>query len=166
MSQLVISPPIVLPTLTVHSTVALGSSGDVLLDRTAAGSLTIGGTGNGQLLGVKTLSELLTIAAAATSTTTIQLPALALIIAVSVRVTVVIPTATTFTVGDGGSADRYNTGTNVAVAANTTNVGTKAGLYYNASATGVVITPDMQPAAATGRVRVTIHYLDVTAPTS
>ena len=53
-----------------------------------------------------------------------------------------------------------------ALAAGTTNVGTKAGAYYNASALAVRLTPDVQPADNSGRVRVTIHYIDVTAPTS
>lgn len=121
---------------------------------------------NGQNLAVSYLTELTTIADAASSSTTIQLPAHAIILAVPVRVTVVIPTASNFTVGDAGSAARYNTGSNVAVAANTTNVGTKAGAYYNASAASVILTPDMTPADATGRVRVTIYYIALTAPTS
>ena len=87
-------------------------------------------------------------------------------LAVSVRVVTVIPTAATFTVGDSGSAARFNTGSNVAVAAGTTNVGTKAGAYYNATAAGILITPNLTPGAATGQVRVTIHYIEVTAPTS
>jgi hypothetical protein len=121
---------------------------------------------NGQSLNIKNLTELTTIAAAATTDTTIQLPAGAIILSVSVRVTTVIPTATTFDVGDSGSATRFNTAS-VAVAANSTDVGTKAGAYYNASATAVRLTMNgTPPAANTGRVRVTISYIDVTVPTS
>lgn len=121
---------------------------------------------NGQLISIKSLTELTTIAASATTTTTIQLPANAIILSVSVRVTTVIPTATTFSVGDAGSATRYSTA-NVSTAANSTDVGTKAGAYYNASATGVLLTMNGgTPAANTGRVRVTIAYIEVTAPTS
>jgi hypothetical protein len=120
---------------------------------------------NGQMLQVKSLTELTTIAAAATTATAIQLPAGAIILAVSVRVVTVIPTAATFTVGDLGSANRYNTAA-VNVAAGSTDVGTKAGAYYNPAAVGVVITPNATPGAATGQVRVTIHYIAVTAPTS
>ncbi len=121
---------------------------------------------NGQEWGVKILTELTTIAASATTTTAIQLPAGAVILAVTVRTTVVIPTATSYSVGDSGSATRYNTA-NVGVAANSTDSGTKAGAYYNASATGVLLTMNGgTPAANTGRVRVTIFYYSVTPPTS
>lgn len=131
----------------------------------AAGQLGFSLQANGQVLGVKTLTELTTIAIAASTDTTIQLPASAIILAVSVRVTVVIPTAATFTVGDAGVADRFSTAA-VTVAAGSTNPGTKAGAYYNASATAVRITPDIPVLADTGRVRVTIHYIDVTPATS
>jgi hypothetical protein len=54
----------------------------------------------------------------------------------------------------------------VLVAAGTTDAGTKAGAYYNASALAVRITPNIQPADNSGRVRVTIHYYTVTPATS
>lgn len=120
---------------------------------------------NGQILAVQQLTELTTIAAAATTDTTIQMPAGAVVLAVDVRVTVVIPTAATFTVGDSGSATRFSTAA-VAVAAGSTDAGTKAGAYYNASALSVRITPNAQPADNSGRVRVTIHYYIVTPATS
>ena len=139
---------------------------DLTLTREGAGQFGFGGGGNGQQLNLLRLTELTTIAAAATTDTTIQMPAGAIILGVSVRVTVVIPTAATFTVGDSGSAARFNTGANVSTAVDTTNAGTKAGAYYNASALAVRITPNAQPANNSGRVRVTIHYLTVTPPTS
>ena len=123
---------------------------------------------NGQVLAIKVLEELTTIAAAASSSTTIQLPAGAVILAVTVRVTTAIPSTggvTGFTVGDAGSAARYNTAT-VSITAGSTDAGTKAGAYYNASATAVVLTPNASPAANTGRVRTTIFYYQVTPPTA
>lgn len=123
------------------------------------------GSGNGQGIGHKSLSELTTIAAAATTDTTIQMPANSIVLAVSVRVTTAIPTAATFTVGDSVSPARFSTAA-VSTAADTTDVGTKAGAYYNASALAIRITPNLTPADNTGRVRVTIHYLEVTPPTS
>jgi hypothetical protein len=120
---------------------------------------------NGQALTVKAKTELLTIAAAATSTTTITKPANSIILAVPVRVTVALPVTTNFTVGDSGSATRFSTAA-VAKAINSTDPGTKAGAYYNATAEGIVITPDSTPSDTTGRVRVTIYYLEVTPPTS
>lgn len=120
---------------------------------------------NGQAAGVYTLTELLTIAAAATSTTTIQKPANSIIVGVSVRVTVALPITSTFTVGDSTLATRFSTAA-VSKAVNSTDKGTKAGAYYNATAEGIIITPDTVPSDATGRVRVTIHYINVTPPTS
>lgn len=120
---------------------------------------------NGQSIGIKSLTELLTIAAAATSTTTIQKPAHAIILGVSVRVTTAVTCTSTFTVGDSGDAARFSTAA-VSKAAASTDKGTKAGAYYNATAEGIVITPDTVPSDNTGRVRVTIHYLEVTPPTS
>lgn len=120
---------------------------------------------NGQVFAIKSLTELTTIAAAASTDTTIQMPAGAIVLAVSVRVTVAIPTAATFTVGDSGSAARFST-TTVSVNVNSTDKGTKAGAYYNASALEVRITPNAQPANNNGRVRVTIYYIEITPPTS
>ncbi len=121
---------------------------------------------NGQSLGLQSLSELTTIAASPTTTTTIQMPAGAIVMAVSVRTTVVIPTATSYSVGDSGSATRFNTA-NVGVAATSTDAGTKAGAYYNATATGILLTMNGgTPGDNTGRVRVTIFYFLSTPPTS
>lgn len=139
--------------------------GSTSILQTAVGSLSIDGTGNGQRFGIKTLTELTTVAAAATTDTTILMPAGALILGVTVRVTVVIPTATNFTVGDSGSAARFSTAA-VSSAANSVDSGTKAGCYYNAGALAVRFTPDQTPGANSGRIRVTIHYVDLTAPTS
>lgn len=121
---------------------------------------------NAQSVGLLQLTEVTTIAAAGTTTTTIQMPAGAIVIAVNVRVTTVIPTATSFSVGDSGSATRFSTA-NVSTAATSTDPGTKAGAYYNASATGILLTMNGgTPADNTGRVRVTIYYFLSTPPTS
>ena len=124
-----------------------------------------GDTANGQSLKIKALTEELTIANTATSTTTIQKPANSIVLAVSVRVTTAVTCTTNFTVGDSGSAARFST---IAVpkGAGNTNPGTKAGAYYNATAEGIIITPDTTPTDSTGRVRVTIHYIEANAPSS
>jgi len=121
--------------------------------------------GNLGYLQVKAVSELTAIAAAAFTDTTIQTPANSLILGVTVRVTVVIPTAATFDVGVAGATTRYGTG--IAVAANTTNTspGTTNPSLYSA-ATSIRITPNLQPADNSGRVRVTVHYIDLVAATS
>jgi hypothetical protein len=107
--------------------------------------------------------ESLTIAAAASTTTTMLIPAGAVVLGVSVRVTTVIPTAATFTVTVGGVT--CNTAA-VSVAANTTDAGTAGGHFYNGTAQGVTITPNLTPGAGTGVVRVTVIYALVTPPTS
>lgn len=138
---------------------------DTSLNTRFYGSLGVANATNGQACEVKTLTELTTIAAAATTDTTIQMPANSLVLAVSVRVTTAVTCTSTFTVGDASVADRFSTAA-VSKAANSTDKGTKAGAYYNATATSVRITPDTTPSDATGRVRVTIHYIEVTPPTS
>ena len=121
---------------------------------------------NGQQFTEGSLTELTTIAAAATTDTAIQIPANAVVFAVSVRVTVVIPTAATFTVTGTTSATQFDVAGGVAVAANTTDVGTRNAPYKNGAAQTIRITPDVPPAANTGRVRVTIHYYEITPATS
>lgn len=130
------------------------------------GGLGLGVLDNAQQVGIFSLTELTTIAAAASTSTTIQIPAGALVVAVPVYVVTVIPTAATFDVGVVGATTRYGTGLNAA--ATTDNPGTDNGFTncYYAAATSIVITPDVQPAAATGEVRVTIYYIQVTPPTS
>lgn len=125
----------------------------------------VSGGVNGQTLQIASLTELLTIAASATSTTTLQIPAGAIVLAVSVRVTVAIPTATTFTVIGNTSTTVFNTAA-VPVALNSTDAGTAAGAFYNATAQTVRITPNLTPSANTGRVRVTLFYILSTPPTS
>jgi hypothetical protein len=153
------------------ATILMGVASDISVTRAAAGALStnssLARTGaNGQALThLQSLTELTTIAAAATTDTTIQMPAGAVVLAVSVRVTVAIPTAATFTVGDSGSAARFNNAA-VTVAANSTDPGTKAGAYYNASALSIRITPNLTPGDTSGRVRVTIHYYTSTPPSS
>ena len=122
---------------------------------------------NGQMCQFLSLTELTTIAAAATTSTAIQLPANAIIFGVSARVVTVIPTATSFSVGITGTPTKFGTSGTISVAAGTTDVGTLAGASYNATAQTVLLTMNGgTPAGATGQVRVTIHYMLITAPTS
>lgn len=132
----------------------------------ANGDVYSAGRSTGQFLGIKSLTELTTVAAAATTDTAIQIPANAVVFAVSVRVTVVIPTAATFTVTGTSSATQFDVAGGVAVAAGTTDVGTRNTPYKNGSAQTIRITPNLTPADNTGRVRVTIHYYEITPPTS
>lgn len=120
--------------------------------------------GNGARGWILTLTELTTIAAAATTDTAIQIPAGAIVLSVAVRTTIVIPTAATYTV-TGTSSGTFNTAA-VSTAANATNAGTAAGAFYNATAQTIRITPNLTPAANTGRVRVSVTYYLSTPATS
>ena len=120
---------------------------------------------NAQAWNIKTLTELTTIAAAATTDTAIQIPLNAVVFAVSVRVTTAIPTAATFTVIGTTTSTAFNTAA-VSTALNTTDVGTANTPYRNGAAQTIRITPNLTPVDTTGRVRVTIHYYDITVPTS
>lgn len=120
---------------------------------------------NGQLMQIQSLTEVTTIAASAYTDTTIQIPAGAIVLGVSVRVTAAVTCTTNFTVGVSGSTAAFSTAA-VAKTLNATDKGTKAGAYYSATLQSVRITPDTTPSDNTGRVRVTIHYISVTAPTS
>lgn len=127
------------------------------------GSTATGGVHYGAGLNIKSLSAVLTIAAAATTTSTVQIPAGAVVLGVSCRVTTVIPTAATFSVGHAGSAALWGTG--ISTAAGTTNTGAAVPALF-ASATSLLITPNASPADNSGRLRVVIHYYLPTAPTS
>ena len=131
---------------------------------TVNGGLNIGDV-YGQQVNFGTLTELTTIANSAYTDTTIKMPANSIILGVDVRVTTAITGTSTFTVGDAGNASRFNTAS-VSKAVNSTDSGTKAGAYYNASAASIRITPDTTPSDSTGIVRVTIHYYTITPATS
>lgn len=149
--------------LTFYTGLTLALTLSTSQEATFASHVNVRGGSNSQAVSVKSLTELTTIAAAATTDTVIQIPANAIAIGVSVRVTTVIPTAATFDVGIAGATTRYGTG--LAVAAGTTNPGTNDSLRFYAAGTAIRITPNLTPAANTGRVRVTIHYLQITPPT-
>lgn len=131
------------------------------------------GLNKAMAIGVK--EELMTIGTGATtlSVDATLLPANSCIIAVVGRVTVAIPTAATFTVGDATNPARFATG--IAVAANTTFVGT---LHRNpavasdalgprqVAASALTIDPSSNPANNNGRVVVQVIYEVFTPPTA
>lgn len=132
---------------------------------TSTAEFQVSGGSGGFISTVKALTELTTIAAAATTTTAIQLPANAVILAVSVRVVTIIPTAATFTVTSATPAKTWNT-VAVPVAAGTTDPGTAPGPSFQTTASVITITPNLTPGTATGQVRVTVYYYQVTPATS
>jgi hypothetical protein len=118
---------------------------------------------NSQYTAVRHVIELTTIAAAASTNVTTQIPNNFYVLAVSVRVTVAIPTAATFSIGVSGATTRYGTGISTAI--NTTSVNSAAVSFY-AAATTLIITPNLTPGTNVGRVRVTIHGMELGAPQS
>jgi hypothetical protein len=120
---------------------------------------------NAQKSAIASVTELTTIAAAAFTDTTIVIPAFALVTGVSVRVTVVIPTAATFDVGVAAATQRYHVALSTAADTVAASVA-RDGTHHYTTAVAVRITPNLTPADTTGRVRVTIHYIQLTGPTS
>lgn len=135
-----------------------------------ATSLITGGA-NGQSNNIKTASTTVNAATAATITATNLIPAGSLVIGVSTRVTTTFDNSsglTTFSIGDGTDADRWGaaiartSGTTTTLANATI---TSAPIY--AAATSVVMTADAGTFnVAAGVIRVTVHYIDLTAETS
>lgn len=134
-----------------------GNSGEPMETRHAAGS--------GAYASIITATELLTIAAAATTDSVLSIPAGAILLMAAVRVTTVIPTAATFTVTTTTGGTTLSTAA-VSVAATSTDKGTAAGASYRAAATTIRITPNLTPATATGVVRISVAYINPSAPTS
>jgi hypothetical protein len=122
---------------------------------------------NGQALEFGSVTELLTIAAAETTTSSIQIPADSVALGVSSYVETAIPTAATFDVGiAGGGANQNLFSDDVSTTLGSSDRGTDAGPKTFTTATSIVITPNLTPAAATGKVRLTIHYYRIVPASS
>ncbi len=166
------------------SRITIGGSSDTVLTRDGAANTWAQKNGNADQFwrhyganggyceyGVN--SELVTIAAAAvTDSTGNLLPADAVIDRVVVRVVTAIPTAATFSVGDATTAARFATG--VAVAGGTTAVGmlhrhpsvADAAGPVQSTAAKIRFTPNIQPATATGQVRIESFFSRCVAPST
>lgn len=167
------------PALEIRRELGGGSFEDrysVFLNATETRSRLIGASGGQQDRAM--LSELVTLSTVgATTDTTMTIPANSLVLGVTVRVTTGITgiNSTSLQVGDATTAARF--GSISAFTAGTTGVGLnhlQGGISTDAagpivtSATAVRLTlaggADNTPSA--GAVRVTIHYISLTAPTS
>lgn len=114
----------------------------------------------GGKVALKVATEEMTVAAAAYTDTAMQLPAYCIPLAVTARVKTLIPTATTFDIGISGATTRF--GSSIAVAAGTTSK--VPNLTIPSTATALRLTPDSSPATATGKVIISMYYLEFTAP--
>ncbi len=124
---------------------------------------------NGQYLGIKTATTLLTIAAGGlTSTWSNGIPANSIVFGITATVTVSIPAnATNFDVGVGGALTRYIENYSGTAGAGSPGIGVAGStpLVYT-SATDVIVTTDANPGTNAGRIRLTVHYIDLTPATS
>jgi hypothetical protein len=119
------------------------------------------------------LSESITLSTSGTTTdSTIDLPANSIILSVTGRIATTITTATDWKLGDATIADRFSDA-NATLTAGTTTVGinqwkadrTTAGQgAFQQSTAKVRITTTGTPGA--GVIRITIHYITLSAPTS
>jgi hypothetical protein len=146
---------------------SVGTTWYPLLTVEGSGNLAANQRENGQSAEFKSLTEETTITTTSTVDTTIEIPQYAQVYAVSVRVTTAIAGTATFTVGTAADALLFSgVGRTVASTLNATDPCTAGGMNYFNAATKVRITPNATPSDALGRVRVTIHYIEVTPPTS
>ncbi len=127
--------------------------------------LYVGYGANGQGLSVLVLTELTSVAdASTTQLSTIQIPANSIVLGVSGRVTVKPGNTTTMDVGIVGATARY--GDDISTTLNTTFPGTLDGVRAYTTAVSILYTFNAQTNDALGRIRTTIHYITITAPTS
>ncbi len=143
-----------------------GSPGSEKFRVDVTGNVHLNELPNGQWISFKSLSEEVTLAAAAggTLTTGAIIPSGSVVHAVSSYVTATIPTAQTFDVGVSGITNRY--GSKVLGTVGIGYRGMEAGPLFYDRDTAIRITPNLTPATATGKVRVTIHYVECQPPTS
>ncbi len=155
--------------LTINASGFMGlltqSPGD-RLDVRGAARVSGANSANAQFMKVESASTELTGLTGASVTATDLIPAGSLVLGVSCRVTTAITGATTFDVGDGTDVDRF--GAAIAIALNTTSDLTDTTVAtppIYAGATGVVLTANVSDFTA-GAVRITVHYITISAPTS
>ena len=116
--------------------------------------------------GLKSVTALLSGLTGASVSAASLIPAGSVVLGVTARVTTAITGATGFDIGDGVDQDRW--GANIAIALDTTSDNsdwTAQAITNFASANDVVLTALTSNFTA-GAVRVTVHYMAPTAPTS
>lgn len=156
---------------------AIGTTGgsEVHLGTNDTKAMTIGtsqqikitnGLANGQYLNIDAATVELTGLSGATATATDLIPAGCLFLGLTTRVTTAITGATSFDIG--ASQDSTIWGDSISVSAGTTtdiSDFTSNGIYFYMSAQSVVLTANGSSFTG-GAVRITVHYLSCSAPTS
>lgn len=135
---------------------------------TASGAVTGGSIvqagNNGALTTIAHATALLSALEGATVTATDLIPANSIVLGVTARVTTIITGATSFSIGDGTDADRW--GATIDIEAGTVSAtATITSVPFYAAATSVVLTAAGSD-FLTGAVRLVVHYVTLTAPTS
>lgn len=125
---------------------------------------------NAQRTTIKTAMALLSNVSGASVTSSSLIPAGAFVVGVSTRIVTSLGGGggtTGYTVGDGTTANRF--GTSAAITAGTTTTNSGASATFTGTfpaANNVVITAVGGNFNGTGDIRVSVHYIDITAPTS
>jgi hypothetical protein len=151
-------------------------TGTFAFDVNSARRMTINSTGprvlsdNGASANIKTASALLSAVSGASVTSTGLIPDGAFVLGVTTRITTSLGTSngtTGYTVGDGTDADRWGAITGTAAGTTSTNADATASFIGAfTAANDVVITATTGNFDGTGAIRVTVLYIDTTAPTS
>lgn len=138
---------------------------DVTNGSTGNGALNVAGTGSGnaQTCIIESVSANTTLNTGSVTTNSVQIPLDAVVIDVSARITTTITTAANWSLGVGGATTRY-VNASATLTAGTTATGADLAPRKYAAATNTVITTNVNPGA--GAIRVTVHYIKITAPTS
>lgn len=147
----------------------LGTTGleDVGLFRASTNALSIETDPRGNATNihqVHTASTALT--SGATYTFTGALPAGAIILGVSARITTTITGPTSVQIGDGTDADRYGVFSTLTAGQTINHTGATASPLEWRSAAGNVVLTAVGGNFTAGAVRISVHYITLTAPTS
>jgi hypothetical protein len=162
--------------LTADGTFAItGTGANLTLDTTTSGDVVLApasntvqvAADNGAISNVQSVSTELTGLSGATATASSLIPAGSLVLGVTARVTTTITGATTFDIGDG--SDVYRWGAAIALPATTTSDPTgftDNTLFWSGASAGDVVLTANGSSFTAGAVRVVVHYMSLTAPTS
>lgn len=113
----------------------------------------------GEFVAFRCKTDFVAIAAAATTTLTGFIEDDSAVFSVSTRVVTAIPTAATYSVGVTGATARYGGGISTAAGTTSKGMGDEVRFYNNL--TDLIITPNLTPAAGTGRLRVSVFYYTI-----
>ena len=148
-------------------TIATGTT-DVTLPGTITTGVASFNPTSGSTLNIRAATTTGTLSSGATITLSSLIPADSLVFAVTARVTTAIEGPTSWLLGVTGDTDQW--GTTISINVNTVvdydnYTGTKPPEFF-ATATDVLITRGSATDFTAGVVRVVVHYIDATAPTS